>query len=53
MIRHALAVLAVVLLAGCAETRKPIDPDMIGEYDEIPPGPGLLTGKEGAIIWRR
>lgn len=42
----ALIVLAALLLAACGEVR-PFTPPATGE---IPPGPGLFTGKKGEFV---
>ncbi len=40
--------LALGLLAGaCSQYAKPLDPADIASPDEIPPGPGLLSGEDG------
>ncbi len=49
MIRNALAVgFVAVLLVACGPA-KPLVHD-IPQPDEIPPGPGLLSGKDGKFI---
>jgi len=44
-----LRMAAIVLICGglAACVGKPIDPDQIGQADEIPPGPGLISGEKG------
>ena len=51
MTRLIAAAIVIVLAAGCAKTHKPIDPDMIGPIDDIPPGPGIVTGRDGVLRW--
>ena len=41
-----LALIATLALSACG---KPVDPATIGGVDEIPPGPGLLTGPSGEL----
>ncbi len=49
MIRNALAVgFVAVLLVACGPA-KPLVHD-IPQPDEIPPGPGLFSGKDGKLI---
>ena len=45
--RSIATLLLVGFLAACGG--EPIDPDEIGIVDEIPPGPGALTGETGAF----
>ena len=49
MIRKALMLAALaVTLAACGSAR-PLQHD-IAQPDEIPPGPGLFTGKDGKLV---
>ncbi len=41
-----LMLIAALALAACG---RPVDPATIGGADEIPPGPGLLTGPSGEL----
>ncbi len=42
----ALTLLTLLTLAACG---RPVDPATIGGADQIPPGPGLLTGEKGVL----
>jgi hypothetical protein len=44
--RRLIALAVLLLLAGCAGMR-PFEPP---QPDEIPPGPGLFTGKKGELV---
>ena len=44
-----LAAFVLAALTACAKEHKPIDPDLISTSDEMPKGPGLFTGKDGAF----
>lgn len=49
MIRHALAAAALLALGACAEVQ-PLD---YTEAHEIPPGPGIFSGEDGAFVLYR
>jgi len=44
-----ICVLALLGLQACGPGG-PIDPEQIGAADEIPPGAGLITGSDGAVV---
>ena len=48
MTRVIFCVLALAA-AACVDKPKPIDLELIGEPDEIQPGPGLFSGEDGAF----
>lgn len=48
MIRNLTLALAAAALAGCSAS--PFD---YHSQREIPPGPGMFSGEQGAFVWRR
>lgn len=49
MTRNALIIALVVLILSACGQAKPLVDD-IPEVDEIPPGPGLFSGKDGTFV---
>lgn len=47
--RRKWAVFALLLTVTVAACGRPVDPATIGGVDQIPPGPGLLTGEKGEL----
>ena len=48
-VAFALLVLAAIAVAGCTKRHEPIDPDTISRPDQLPPGGGIFSGKDGAF----
>ena len=49
LIAPALLLAALIGLAACAA--RPLTENEVEESGEIPPGPGLVSGEDGALIY--
>lgn len=49
LVGAALLLAALVGLAACGG--RPLAENEVEEPDEIPPGPGLISGEDGALIY--